>query len=163
MLRLFIVLFTCKKLTFVFYSAFNLCYRPLCNALAGDLINIVIWIMNGDDTGELEGGCRGEMLRRAPGCCWEAGGSCPACSRPSARSRGPGCVWDTGAAQLCPGSASFVVLRRLGQVSGGDPGRTPVSYLAVTTSVSPARTRVCPVSLYPGDLGVSQACRSTSA
>lgn len=54
----------------VFYSAFNLCYRPLCNALAGDLINIVIWIMNGDDKGKLEGYCRGEMLHWAPGGIW---------------------------------------------------------------------------------------------
>lgn len=54
----------------VFYSAFNLCYRSLCNALAGDLINIVIWIMNGDDKGKLEGGRRGEMLHQAPGSIW---------------------------------------------------------------------------------------------
>lgn len=70
--------------------------------------------------------------------------------------------WDTGAAQLFPGSASLIVLRGLGQVSGEDPGRPSVSCPVVTMSVSPARTRVCPVSLYPGDLGVSQACHSTS-
>lgn len=26
--------------------------------------------MNGDDTGKLGGGCRGEMLRRTPACVW---------------------------------------------------------------------------------------------
>jgi len=54
----------------VFYSAFNLCYRPLSNVLAEDFINTVIWIMNGDDTGKLGGGCRGEMLHRAPVHVW---------------------------------------------------------------------------------------------
>lgn len=48
----FVCLFLLKKnIVLVLYSGFNLCHRPCFNALAGDLINIVIWIMNGDDPG----------------------------------------------------------------------------------------------------------------
>lgn len=108
MLRLFIVLFTREKIMLVFYSAFNLCYRPLCKALTGDLINIVIWIMNGDDKGKLEGGCRGDA---ALGTWWclEAGESYPPGTSPLQGPTAPAGDWDTGLALCFPTSASFIV------------------------------------------------------
>lgn len=99
----------------MFYSAFNLCYRPLCNALAGDLINIVIWITNGEDTGKLGGGCRGEMLHKAPGCVWRQ----EDCVLPGIDPlQGPTALagaWDSGVAQPFPSSASFTMGRGLRQ------------------------------------------------